>query len=134
MKTTRVESPDTIFKHWTYTIGTYHYPAFGVAEREYVVRKLLKNGKSPANSVAAESIARELGQTRYRAWAYSTPFKTSFCQGDVFYRKDNPLEYLQIRAMAGANALEIAQGKLGEGPPIITTMSSMELVAHLRRG
>jgi len=87
----RVETPEPVFVDWAYRIEPYHYPALGMAKREYVVREIPEPGKKPLkNVVEAEIIARDLGHTHYQSWSHGTPFVTDFCAGDYFLPAHRP--------------------------------------------
>lgn len=131
----RVETPESVFADWAYRIEPYHYPALGMAKREYSVREIPEPGKKPLkNVVEAEIIARDLGRTHYQSWSHGIPFVTDFCAGDIFYLRTDPNRYLQVRVVASVDAIEIGTGTLGSGPPEITTLTDQQLVARLRTG
>lgn len=133
MSMLRVETPEPVFSDWAYRIEPYHYPALGMAKRDYVVRDIPEHGKKPLkNVVEAEIVARDLGRTHYQSWSHGIPFITDFCAGDIFYLRTDPNHYLQVRVVASNAAIEIGTGTLGGAPPEITTLTDQQLVARLR--
>jgi len=54
----RVETPEPVFVDWAYRIEPYHYPALGMAKREYVVREIPEPGKKPLKNVVLDNFMK----------------------------------------------------------------------------
>lgn len=98
-----LEEPASFFEHWAYRIGREHWVSFGVEQRPYRRTK---------------TVTRADGTTfgrLYDSWEWSRfhPMQYEFFEGQVFYRTEDPEEFLQVAFVRAEGQVEVHIGRVG---------------------
>lgn len=96
--------PEKYFGEWSYKIEKYHWPAFGVALREFIDKEQTKPIRDAAIANGMSKSEASKLSVKYLAHAVSTPPLLDFHDGDIFYSQHG---YLPIQVVAKYKFIEV---------------------------